>query len=368
MDTKNFSDSDASLPLELDNPRAWRTYLGGSLIDRLHGAARPQDTHFPEEWIASTVRARNAGRENMTEEGLSHLRREPSVRLKDRIAGDAAAYLGDRHAQKHGGEMGVLIKLIDSAERLSIQVHPDKKRARELFHSDYGKTECWHILGGRTVDGQSPCLYLGFRPGITREKWRLLFDRQDIAGMLDSMHRFDVKKGDTFLIEGGTPHAIGAGCFLTEIQEPSDYTIRGERSTPSGLRIADSMCHQGLGFVKMMDCFDYTGYTREQIREKRQIPSRRIGEQEGVVRTRIIGYERTAMFQMDSLRVASAGRLTGQGVFSVLYVLAGRGTLTCGGREIGLCPGRQVFLPARMAGCGLRADTPLELLQCFGPQ
>lgn len=360
----------ASSPYELDNPRVWRTYLGGKLLDRLHGAADPQDTHFPEEWIASTVSARNAGREEIADEGLSHFRQEPSVRLKDLIACDSAAYLGDRHVEKHGGQMGVLIKLIDSAERLSIQVHPDKKRARELFHSDYGKTECWHILGGRIVNGESPSLYIGFRPGITREKWRRLFDRQDIAGMLDCMHCFEVKKGDTFLIEGGTPHAIGAGCFLAEIQEPTDYTIRVERSTPSGLRIADSMCHQGLGFEKMMECFDYTGYTREQILKKWFIPSDPVEAQGDTVRTRIVGYRQTPMFQMDSLRISSSGHIPGSGVFSVLYVLAGEGFLTCGRQEIGLHPGRQIFLPARMTGCECHADRnmPLELLQCFGPQ
>ena len=50
-------------PFLLDNPRAWRTYLGGRMLDALHGDSNGEDGHFPEEWILSTVAARNAGRE-----------------------------------------------------------------------------------------------------------------------------------------------------------------------------------------------------------------------------------------------------------------------------------------------------------------
>ena len=61
-------------PFLLDNPRAWRTYLGGSMLDRFHGVPSEGDGHFPEEWILSVVAARNAGREQFPEEGMSRLR------------------------------------------------------------------------------------------------------------------------------------------------------------------------------------------------------------------------------------------------------------------------------------------------------
>ena len=60
-----------SMPQRLDNPRAWRTYLGGSVVSALHGETG-EDGHFPEEWIMSVVSARNAGREQFADEGLSH--------------------------------------------------------------------------------------------------------------------------------------------------------------------------------------------------------------------------------------------------------------------------------------------------------
>ena len=61
---------DLTKPVKLDRAGAWRTYTGGSMIDKLHGIDNSEDTHFPEEWIMSTVRARNSGREHIVE-GLS---------------------------------------------------------------------------------------------------------------------------------------------------------------------------------------------------------------------------------------------------------------------------------------------------------
>ena len=89
--------------------------------------------------------------------------------------------LGKKFVKEHGIQPGVLVKLIDSAERLTLQVHPDRPTAERLFHSPYGKTECWHILEAREVNGEEPCIYYGFKEGMTKEKWQDLFDRQDIA-------------------------------------------------------------------------------------------------------------------------------------------------------------------------------------------
>ena len=85
-------------PFLLDNPRAWRTYLGGRMLDALHGDSNGEDGHFPEEWILSTVAARNAGREQFPEEGMSHLR-GTDVTLKSVLESDTEGYLGKGAAQ-----------------------------------------------------------------------------------------------------------------------------------------------------------------------------------------------------------------------------------------------------------------------------
>lgn len=85
-------------PFLLDNPRAWRTYLGGRMLDALHGDSNGEDGHFPEEWILSTVAARNAGREQFPEEGMSHLR-GTDVTLRSVLESDTEGYLGKGAAQ-----------------------------------------------------------------------------------------------------------------------------------------------------------------------------------------------------------------------------------------------------------------------------
>lgn len=367
------------LPILLDHPRAWRSYLGGALLDALLGDDTQSGTdagHFPEEWILSAVQAANPGREHLAE-GLARVAQgdaEPAPTLKSLIDADPDALLGTAHTAKFGAQMGVLVKLIDSAERLTIQVHPDRQKARELFNSDYGKTECWHILGTKEIDGQTPCVYFGFKEGITRARWEELFFSQDIPAMLDCLHCCPVNVGDTIFIEGGVPHAIGAGCFLVEIQEPTDYTLRTERTTPSGFAVADAMCHQGLDFEKMFDNFHYDGYTEAEVRAKWFLPSEILQctpatQGENIERLLVGGDAAAAFFSMKEYLVADSLSLKGSDSFSGLYVLEGEGRYESDAGEIALAAPAQYFIPAKGGDFTLNntGDAPLRVLQFWGP-
>ena len=102
------------------------------MLERFLGADVASDSFKPEDWISSFVEAKN---KNYVEgEGLSRLADSDSF-LIDVVPSDA---FGDGRT-----DSGVLIKLLDSAERLGIQVHPTKEYARRIFNSAYGKTECW---------------------------------------------------------------------------------------------------------------------------------------------------------------------------------------------------------------------------------
>ena len=348
-------------PIRLLPARAWRTYLGGKMIDRLHGEQNPADSNFPEEWLMSTVCARNAGREDIVE-GLSMT--ENGASLKECIEADCEAMLGKEHSAKYGSQAGVLVKLLDAGERLTVQVHPTREMARCLFDSAYGKTECWHIIDCRTEDGIVPCIYLGFREGVTKDHWQELFDKQDIAGMLDCLHRIEVQKGETYIIHGGVPHAIGHGCFLVEIQEPTDLTVRVERITPAGLQIADSMCHQGLGFEKMFECFDYDGCTKEEAIRRWRIEPMVTEKTDGAVREELVGYKDTPMFCMESLMVSGSYTLRASGRFCGAYVLEGEGTF---GGMIAK-QGDQFFLPACVGDLCVEANETMRLMLYYGPK
>ena len=353
-------------PVRLKSERAWRTYHGGRLIDEMQGLSSAADTHFPEDWIMSTVRAINAGREEIVE-GLNRLA-DADLTLKDFIAADPVAALGGAHVAKWGESPAVLVKLIDAAERLGIQCHPDKDRARQFFGSPFGKTECWHIVGGRAIDGEKPCVYMGFKPGVTEDAWRDVFDRQDIPAMLGMLHRIEVKPGDTFLIEGGMPHAIGAGCLLVEIQEPTDYTIRIERVTPKGLRISDLQCHQGLGFERMFECFDFTGYSQDDTFRNWKIPPRILEKTDNAVREELVGYQDTPCFCMERCVITGTYAFRASGRFFGIYVLSGKGVLTGEEGSMDFCAGDQFFVPAACHDFSMTAEIPVTLFLCRGPR
>ena len=182
--------------------------------------------------------------------------------------------------------------------------------------------------------------------------------------MLDCLHRIEVKAGDTFIVRGGVPHGIGAGCFLVEIQEPTDYTVRTERVTPSGLKVADEMCHQGLGFEKMFDCFDYDGASLAETLS-RYLVAPVTEKREGYTVSHIIYPAVTDMFALDLLTVKESATLVTDGRFSGLYVLAGEGELN--GAPIQKCD--HLFIPAAAREITLTAkkDTPITLIRCYGP-
>ena len=243
---------------KLQPNRVRRTYLGGSRIDAFCGTGGTRDGQLPtpEDWMASTVTAFN-GTLEIEGEGLGRL-------ADGRLVKDAV------------GSLPILVKLLDSDERLVIQAHPTVPFAKARMNSDVGKTECWYFLPGTSPDA---CVYLGFKPGITREKWIRAFDEtnrpieqsnnrpidQSNNPLLSWLHRIPVAPGDFVFVDGGVPHAIGGGCFMIELQEPSDLMVVAERFTPSGRQIPDAKLHGGLGFDGMFDVYAYEGRSCDEI-------------------------------------------------------------------------------------------------------
>lgn len=115
-------------------------------------------------------------------------------------------------------ELPLLVKLIFTSERLSIQVHPNDEQARARG-LPVGKTECWYITGAEP----GAELGLGTREPLTGERLAAL--ARD-GGLEEMMNWKPVKPGDFFVIPAGTVHAIGAGVSLIEIQQYSDITYR----------------------------------------------------------------------------------------------------------------------------------------------
>ena len=112
----------------------------------------------------------------------------------------------------------LLIKLIDAKDNLSVQVHPSDDYALKNENS-FGKSEMWHILSADEGCG----LYVGLNADYSKEN---IENSLKDGSILNKLNFFNVKPGDTFIINPGTIHAIGKGVRLIEIQQNSDLTYR----------------------------------------------------------------------------------------------------------------------------------------------
>ncbi|MBQ4338317.1 MAG: class I mannose-6-phosphate isomerase [Clostridia bacterium] len=348
---------------KLSENRVWRIYLGGKLLDEFRGS-EGTDGYFPEDWLASVVPANNPPRPDTPErEGLS--KTCDGEYLKDIIDADPSGCLGKEHIEKHGENFGVLTKFLDSAERLPIQVHPDKHAAKTLFNSEYGKTEAWYILDSRKINGEDPYILLGFKEDVTAAQLKELFDKQDIPAMAELMHKIPVKSGDVFLITGGTPHAIGPGCFLLEIQEPTDYTISLEKCNTLGEKLPDFLCHMGIGFDKMFDCFNYINYSLEELLKNFNLSPKTIEDNENFSLTRLIGYEATPCFSLRRLDVKKSFTRKNENAPSALVCISGEGKIN----STPIKKGESLFVRADALTTEFEVEDGYEftVLECLPP-
>ncbi len=119
--------------------RVWRTYSGGKCLDLMEGKPNPSDSHFPEDWIASTIKATNIGREHIRDEGYSEVDiHGTSYFLKSLFKQFPDEFLGEKHFKKFGPNTQLLTKLLDSAIRLHLQAHPTISFSKEYLNSNSG--------------------------------------------------------------------------------------------------------------------------------------------------------------------------------------------------------------------------------------
>jgi mannose-6-phosphate isomerase len=113
----------------------------------------------------------------------------------------------------------LLVKMLFTSERLSVQVHPDDEYAAEHHAGSRGKTEAWHVLAAEP----NATIGLGLSAPLTREQGEAAAVSGDIERLMDWR---PASAGDTFLVPAGTVHALGPGLTLIEVQQQSDITYR----------------------------------------------------------------------------------------------------------------------------------------------
>ncbi|NLX66038.1 MAG: mannose-6-phosphate isomerase [Bacteroidales bacterium] len=181
---------------------------GGSDICPFKGI-EPAQEGIGESWEISGVQG------NISRIANGHLAGISLDELLDRYG---EALIGKSLYRKFGNTFPLLIKFIDAHDDLSIQVHPDDLLAKKR-HNSFGKTEMWYVV--KAAEGAF--LYSGFKESITPEEYPESVKNNSFT---DKLMRYDVQAGDLFYLPAGRVHAIGAGCFIAEIQQTSDITYR----------------------------------------------------------------------------------------------------------------------------------------------
>lgn len=116
------------------------------------------------------------------------------------------------------GAFPLLIKLLDAQDILSVQVHPDEQTCERLGEGE-PKTECWYIISAEP----GGYIYKGLKRGVTKTQFAEAIISGDVA---DLLAKVTVEAGQCHFLPAGTPHAIGPGLLIAEIQLPSDTTYR----------------------------------------------------------------------------------------------------------------------------------------------
>ena len=158
--------------------------------------------------------------------------------------------VGEKVFERYGTQFPLLIKFLNIEGKLSVQVHPDDKVAKERYNS-LGKTEVWYILDAK-ADAK---IYMGFAQDTNSEE----FSNACRNGSVDKLFNIIYpKKGDVIFIKPGTVHAAEGGILLCEIQESSDITLRlydwGRENDPATAR----KMHQD----EALDIIDFKKYDR----------------------------------------------------------------------------------------------------------
>ncbi|MBN2639537.1 MAG: hypothetical protein JXR65_10690 [Bacteroidales bacterium] len=346
--------------------RVWRTYLGGMKLDQMEGSEYPKDSHYPEDWIGSTTRAVNKGREHLSEEGLSKIMvDEKTITLKMLCEQQPESVLGAKHFKQYGANTQFLLKFLDSSIRLHIQCHPTIPFAQKYLNSNCGKTEAYIILSIRD-EVANPYIYLGFQHPPTKDDFKRMIEGQDEDKLLSCFEKIPIKPGDVFMVPGGMPHAIGEGVFMIEIMEPTDFAVRIEFERGGYLLPEESrFMNRGIDFAISMFSFQATPI--EAIRKNFFIKPQVLEEQKYSIEYALIDSKKTTCFRVNRIRVN--GRFTKiSDSFYIGVVIKGTGMVKIENESYELKEWSRFFIPYQTKSVEFSSEREMEIIVTAPPE
>ncbi|HEY3958773.1 MAG TPA: mannose-6-phosphate isomerase [Streptosporangiaceae bacterium] len=343
--------SDAG-PVVLGPNQPDRFYRGGARITAFRAGtadgAEPRNAeHRPEDWVGSATPVFGTAADGLTWLPDGQL-------LRDAISADPLGYLGPQHAQAFGTSPALLVKLLDAGERLPVHCHPDDPFARRHLASACGKTEAWVVIDASPGSE----VHLGFREEVPADVLGGWVDTQSPA-MLAALNRMPVRPGDAILVPAGLPHAIGAGVFVVELQQPTDFSVLLEwESFPID---GPSDGHLGLGYGLALDCVDRSAWDHDRLACLRGTAS---AAQAGPVAS-VFPAAAGPYFAAQRIRPGQ-GTVAADPGFAILVVLSGRGLLHTEHRgDLAISRGMTILMPYAAGGSELSGDC--ELIRCLPP-
>lgn len=265
--------------------------------------------------------------------------------------------LQDKTASPHAGtdaardtscELPVLVKLIDAAQDLSVQVHPDDAYAAAHENGSLGKTEMWYVLDAKP----GAHLIYGFTQNMEKSTLRRSLEQNSIEKYLQ---KIPVQKDDVFFVEAGTVHAIGAGILLAEIQENSNLTYRlydYHRRDKNGL---ERPLHIEKA-LHVLNC-QSSASPRQPIRVLRYRPG---FASELLCRCKYFQVERLLINTGDSAPDCTTTPLS----FQILLCVEGQGSLHFSSQTLSFTRGSCMFLPANSVPITLHGRAQLLRISC----
>ena len=248
--------------------------------------------------------------------------------------------VGKANYERFGTEFPLLIKFIDARQDLSIQVHPTDEIAHRQGKSR-GKTEMWFVMDS----APEAKLYNGLKMQITPEQYKEMVANDTIC---DALAQYPVNEGDCFFIPAGRIHAIGAGCFLAEIQQTSDVTYRiydFKRKDKDGN-------YRQLHTQEASESIDYTVLPDYRTRyEARKNEGKLLVE---------CPYFNTAVYDLDEPMTIDYSELDS---FVILIGMKGEGTLTVDGESMPFREGETVLVPA--TANEVRSEGTIKFLETY---
>lgn len=190
------------------HPQFFEKIWGGNSLHNFQGLEQAPTSNCGEAWMLSGVEGKESLIFNGPLQGQS---------ISAILGEHAEHWLGKKFKGITAKDFPVLLKLLDAADDLSVQVHPNDAKAM-ASHNTLGKSECWYIL-----DSSDGYLYFGFKKDMTAEQVK---EAAQNGSLTSKLAKVNVEPHDTFSVPAGLVHAIGKGVILAEIQQTSDITYR----------------------------------------------------------------------------------------------------------------------------------------------